>query len=553
MLNAISLTKAASRQSKIRHSGLVTANPPETRDLGLLPDLDFNPNFNPNPKNRKRRSHSFQSLLRPSATDSCIPRALRRFPMALKEDGSDAFNLLNLLYNDDEDDDMEDADNNEDVESNPLEHQTPQGHTEMDSGERDLGGPDVVAASAGEDLAQIPLFHNGSTSQGDMLRPSTPHGDASRPSTSHLSQMSFSSLSQEGLVDSQKSRRERPVIVDYGHDEVAASPEAAEDGKILGNGRVMFGEELQTANADFQDRTPTGSQSRSLQSTPEPYVQVDALEPDNDLLKQSETKLSENVHMSEDVATVVDPLAKFLPPPPSTKCSPELHEKINGFLALKRLGKNFNAEVRNRKGYRNPDFLQHAVNYQGVDETGSCFSKDVFDPHGYDASDYYEAIEADMKREMERKAQEKKKNQKVDFVSGGTQPTVAVTAQKLNLQVPGMFHFCRHALIDMGMAPAVSEGRSNKKSKWDKVDGDRRSTVGGRLDAVSTAGTHSEVPSGVNTGNRSVGRQKREDQVIREWNGDFEVAYTQQSETECMKALLRWVGQAGEGGLDGPG
>ncbi|KAL9263055.1 hypothetical protein AKJ16_DCAP24358, partial [Drosera capensis] len=285
--------------------------------------------------------------------------------MTSKEDGSDAFNLLNLLYNDDEDDDMEDADNNEDVKSNLLKQQTPQGHTEMDMVERDLGGTDVVASSSGEDLAQIPLLHNGSIPQGDMLRPSTPNGDASRPSTPHLSQMSFSSLSQEGLVDSQKSRRERPVIVNYGHDEVAASPEVAEDGEILGNGRVMFGEELQTANADFQDRTPTGSQSRSFQSTPQPYIQVDALEPENNLLKQSETELSENVHMSEDVATDVDPLAKFLPPPPSTKCSPELQVKINGFLALKRLGKNFNTEVRNRKGYRNPDFLQHAVNYQG--------------------------------------------------------------------------------------------------------------------------------------------------------------------------------------------
>ncbi|KAL9257756.1 SAP30-binding protein-like protein, partial [Drosera capensis] len=253
--------------------------------------------------------------------------------------------------------------------------------------------------------------------------------------------------------------------------------------------------------ADFQDRTPTGSQSRSFQSTPQPYIQVDALEPENNLLKQSETELSENVHMSEDVATDVDPLAKFLPPPPSTKCSPELQVKINGFLALKRLGKNFNTEVRNRKGYRNPDFLQHAVNYQGVDEIGSCFSKDVFDPHGYDASDYHEAIEADMKREMERKAQEKKKNQKLEFVSGGTQPAVAVTAQKVNLQVPGASNPPSNGLQ---IAPTVSdagarEGRLNKKSKWDKVDGDRRSMVGGGLDAVSTAGTHSAVPSGANT------------------------------------------------------
>lgn len=69
-----------------------------------------------------------------------------------------------------------------------------------------------------------------------------------------------------------------------------------------------------------------------------------------------------------------------------------LQEKINKFLAYKRQGKSFNVVVRNRKDYRNPDFLRHAVRFQDIDEIGSCFSKDVFDPHGYDESDFFDAI-----------------------------------------------------------------------------------------------------------------------------------------------------------------
>lgn len=69
-----------------------------------------------------------------------------------------------------------------------------------------------------------------------------------------------------------------------------------------------------------------------------------------------------------------------------------LQRKINKFLEYKRAGKSFNAEVRNRKDYRNPDFLLHAVRYQDIDQIGSCFSKDVFDPHGYDPSDFYDEI-----------------------------------------------------------------------------------------------------------------------------------------------------------------
>jgi len=67
-------------------------------------------------------------------------------------------------------------------------------------------------------------------------------------------------------------------------------------------------------------------------------------------------------------------------------------EKINKFLAYKKAGKSFNATLRNRKDYRNPDFLQHAVRYQDIDQIGTCFSKDVFDPHGYDKSDYFDEI-----------------------------------------------------------------------------------------------------------------------------------------------------------------
>lgn len=63
------------------------------------------------------------------------------------------------------------------------------------------------------------------------------------------------------------------------------------------------------------------------------------------------------------------------------------------FLTLKKTtGRSFNAEVRNRKDYRNPDFLLHAVTYQDIDQIGTCFSKDVFDPHGYDKSDFYDEI-----------------------------------------------------------------------------------------------------------------------------------------------------------------
>ncbi|KAL3529716.1 hypothetical protein ACH5RR_009038 [Cinchona calisaya] len=97
----------------------------------------------------------------------------------------------------------------------------------------------------------------------------------------------------------------------------------------------------------------------------------------------------------------------------------EPEEKISKFLRLKKI-KSYNAEVHKRKEYQNPDFLWHAMIYHDIDEIGSCFSEDVFDPHGYNKSDFHDVIEVDTRLEMERKEQEKKQSPKIDFLPAGT-------------------------------------------------------------------------------------------------------------------------------------
>ncbi|XP_010460703.1 PREDICTED: SAP30-binding protein-like [Camelina sativa] len=181
-------------------------------------------------------------------------------------------------------------------------------------------------------------------------------------------------------------------------------------------------------------------------------------------------------------------LDQFLPPPPREKCSEELQRKIDKFLSLKKMGKSFNAEVRNRKEYRNPDFLLHAVSYQDIDQAGSCFSKDVFDPNGYDPSDFCDALEVDMKHERERKEQESKKNQKLDFVSVGSQPGTVFAAQKPNIPIPGIPALVPSGLPSIPTEIAARDGRPNKKSKWDKVDGDVKNPplAAGTQDSLSS-------------------------------------------------------------------
>ncbi|KAL5772205.1 hypothetical protein ACOSP7_011806 [Xanthoceras sorbifolium] len=369
--------------------------------------------------------------------------------MASRKKQSEGIALLSM-YNDEDDDEMEEIDEEEEQEKQ--------------EGERDNREP--------LNLEVHPRMNSAyDTAAGD-----------DETSTPQLPPALFASPKQHVLSDSRRSTRERFNIVDYGHDEIAMSPEP-EEGEI----------DIQHANDDFRERTPMAT---------EPIEHLEQLQLDTMSSATMETEaaaLQETVEVTEEA----DPLDKFLPPPPKLKCSEELQRKIDKFLGLKRIGKSFNAEVRNRKDYRNPDFLLHAVRYQDIDQIGSCFSKHVFDPHGYEQSDYYEEIEADMKREKERKDQENKKNQKVEFIPGGVQPGLVAAAPKPNIPITGL-----SAAVASGFHPvptatdAVSrDGRHNKKSKWDKVDGDPRNprpSMG--QDSLSAVGAHAATFSAANAG-----------------------------------------------------
>jgi hypothetical protein len=125
------------------------------------------------------------------------------------------------------------------------------------------------------------------------------------------------------------------------------------------------------------------------------------------------------------------------------------------------------------------------------------------------------STEADMKREVERKELEKKKSGKVDFITGGVQAPISAAIPK----IAGIVHtneimipICQFCILDVSVliasftaavsaaaaagAPLVSisgegvqkEARPNKKSKWDKVDGDIKNPVApSGLDNLSAA------------------------------------------------------------------
>ncbi|KAL7089160.1 hypothetical protein ACP275_13G171600 [Erythranthe tilingii] len=383
----------------------------------------------------------------------------------------------------------------------------------MASGKRASEGIALLSMYGGEDdemedlddEVENPREEEGSgLNENSSMGKSLNHGTSSASATPQLAL--FSPQQQQlqqtvGLdINVVQSQKNRLTIVDYGHEEGAISPEH-EDGEIPATGRVMYGD-FRENNSPGIVRFPT---PRTQATPPQSLEKIDQSESDamNYARNESESLETEDAEMIPvEEQKDVDPLEKFLSPRPKAKCSEELQEKIIKFLALKKTtGRSFNAEVRNRKEYRNPDFLLHAVTYQDIDQIGSCFHKDVFDPHGYDKSDFCDEIEADMRRETERREQERKKTPKLDFASGGIQPGNVVPTPKISMPTPGL------AAISGGLlnvTPATSDvtawdGRQNKKSKWDKVDVDQRSSTGGQ-ENMSALSAHAALVSAAKAG-----------------------------------------------------
>lgn len=425
--------------------------------------------------------------------------------MASKKKASEGIALLSM-YND-EDDDMDDAYDEDDRHS----------HHDQEHAEEDDQQQHSVPILGRDDDS----YANDPSSALDSSRDNTPlpphnHDDSVSVSIRTLtppqqSQSQFQPLQSPPMEDLQKNRRGKLTIVDYGHDEAAMSPEP-EEGEVESTSEPMFDGELHIANGNFQGKSPPGTvqvltqgvQATSLSSEQVDLSHSDTIAANNSVIEIEVVEMEETAKVSIEAGKDVDLLDKFISPPPKAKCSDELQEKIKKFLKYKKEGKSFNAEVRNRKDYRNPDFLVHAVRYQDIDQIGTCFRKDVFDPHGYDKSDYYDEIEADMKREMEKREQEKKRSQKVDFVAGGTQPGNASAANKINLPIPGMSTVASSGSIPVSNAvdAASRDSRQNKKSKWDKVDGDRRNPLppSGGQDSTSSVGAHAALLSAANAG-----------------------------------------------------
>ncbi|KAK4319635.1 hypothetical protein Pmani_009420 [Petrolisthes manimaculis] len=125
----------------------------------------------------------------------------------------------------------------------------------------------------------------------------------------------------------------------------------------------------------------------------------------------------------EDERTKVNNLGIKLPPPPPGKCSAELQEKIVRCLnEVQRGNKDYNAMIQNNKEFRNPGIYEKLIDLLQLDEMGTNYPLDMFDPHCWGKESYYDELARVQKEEMDKREKERKDKTKVDIISGTKKP-----------------------------------------------------------------------------------------------------------------------------------
>uniref|UniRef100_A0A1A7WF48 SAP30 binding protein n=1 Tax=Iconisemion striatum TaxID=60296 RepID=A0A1A7WF48_9TELE len=108
-----------------------------------------------------------------------------------------------------------------------------------------------------------------------------------------------------------------------------------------------------------------------------------------------------------------------IPPEPHGRCSSQLQDKINKLYERKLHGDfDTNSHIQKKKEFRNPSIYEKLIQFCEIDELGTNYPKDMFDPHSWSEDSYYEALAKAQKVEMDKLEKAKKERTKIEFVTG---------------------------------------------------------------------------------------------------------------------------------------
>ncbi|NWI82286.1 S30BP protein, partial [Dryoscopus gambensis] len=118
-----------------------------------------------------------------------------------------------------------------------------------------------------------------------------------------------------------------------------------------------------------------------------------------------------------------------IPPEPPGRCSNQLQDKIQKLYEMKtKEGMDMNYMIQRKKEFHNPSLYEKLIQFCSIDEIGTNYPKDMFDPHGWSEDSYYEALAKAQKTERNKLVKAKRERTKIEFVTGTKKGTTTSAA-----------------------------------------------------------------------------------------------------------------------------
>lgn len=202
--------------------------------------------------------------------------------------------------------------------------------------------------------------------------------------------------------------------------------------------------EDEECNIVLQDVPSKGAQTKKKQLVSycdDPYEDTSS---EKEEVKSIESQAEEDPEGNDDPI-----LDNDLYPEPKGTCDPRLQEKITKMMTkMKETDCDWNSVIQNKKSFRNPSIYEKLIEFCGINEFGTNYQPDVYDPNKWGNGSFYDELYEVQKVEMEKRMEK----EKVKVIAGvakssGSSPTAAGCIKKA--------------------AEIKVTKKKNRKSKWD--------------------------------------------------------------------------------------
>ncbi|KAL0076755.1 HCNGP-like protein-domain-containing protein [Phycomyces blakesleeanus] len=160
-----------------------------------------------------------------------------------------------------------------------------------------------------------------------------------------------------------------------------------------------------------------------------------------------------------------------IPPEPETEVEEDRAANIAHFLELRASGHKLNDHLQRNKSFRNPRIYAKLVEFVELDEIGSNFPKEYFDPHGFPKDAYIDGILETQRRLAEEKALSHQSRTNIAFTSASTQSHPKQTQDSSGAMAAAMATAAKVA-SRIAIPPSQEvENEAKKGRKWDSTSG----------------------------------------------------------------------------------